>query len=197
VSILAKFFSAFLFFQSPGDAIRVLTFAEEPGLCTAFSVNAAKAVWLTASHCYKEDLTIMLGEEYRVMKVPYRDEGDDGLMVLVTDPRTGAGIPALKLGPRPQSEDPVILRGFGGSYFQRQDGRFIADNVTGNVSDTPIMLFTAHGMPGMSGGPVLDKDGKVVSVILGGFQPGPMGFEILSYGTPYDHLKEVLDKYAK
>lgn len=195
--MIGKLLALLLFFTIPIDnSIGRLTFLagedEQKAVCTAFSINQKKAIWMTASHCVGKEMFV--GELYRVMSVDYQDDGDEGIAVFKTDPRTGDGIPALKLGAPPKRGDRIETRGWGRGFLNFIfDGRVQVPSIfiEGIVPD--LLLTTASGMEGMSGGPILDKDGKVISLILGGVTFD--GSTYYTYGVSYPHFKEVFDKY--
>ena len=131
------------------------------GHCTATAVRFDPPTYLTASHCITEPLgTIddrpvqltMLAGELAVVRVP-----------------DGKARPVFILGSRPAYGDPIAMDGFGGPYRIPfiLEARMIADNQPPHPeAEAPSMVFSAGAMAGMSGGPVLDADGKLISILL-------------------------------
>jgi serine protease Do len=77
-------------------------------------------------------------------------------------------IPQLRLSPR-LGEDIVVLHGFPLSGMLASSGNVTAGNVTalaGLGNDNRLMQISAPGQPGSSGGPVLDRNGSVVGIIV-------------------------------
>lgn len=143
-------------------------------VCTGFSVNEAEGYWLTANHCWQEGALIGIsGVPAQI--VEYDEEGDFLLL------RSTIHAKALLPGSTPKVGDPVELVGFPTRFVQpitlfghvSRLSTWIQSNsdVVGDV-----MLTTACGARGLSGGPVLararrSKDpGRVIGMVVGGFE---------------------------
>ncbi len=93
----------------------------------------------------------------------------------------------------PEVADVVYFIGFSGYSKKVFSGKI--EDLNGNtlsiIPEGPKEKFTPSGevMPGMSGGPILDRDGKVVGLIWGKwFQTDKVG------ATPIEEIKEFLEE---
>ena len=132
-----------------------------PGTCTAFSINEARHIYLTAAHCTGIDMKL----DGNPVGMLYRNDTND-LMVLQT---VAPGKPALK----PRTKDikqglSVASFGFGWGWDQpmiRTGIVSIADISPKDFGNRPHTLFDFPFIGGMSGGPIVDSDGHVVSIV--------------------------------
>lgn len=161
------------------------------GICTAFSINRSQRFYQTAAHCYGDQMHV---GAHMARPVFYRPEKD--LMILEIP---GLAKPALRAArDTAPAGTPVAAVGFGQGLEQpsvRSGAVQIADIlrilVIGDIFDfvTYEERFTQFDFtfePGMSGGPVVDQDGRVVSVVQA-------GSTIVGYGRP---LRVILDETA-
>jgi S1-C subfamily serine protease len=168
---------------------------DEPALCTAFSIHAKEARWITAAHCLTKGIQNgLVNQLARVVKILETDETNDGLAVFETS-KDYERYPALKLGPRPAKGDEVLLMGFGGGAPQLlfYEGLFQMSVI---FNEVPVEVYSAPAMRGMSGGPVIDRRGRVVGVVVGGAQTTQEPV-LVSFSPQYTRLAELMKKYAQ
>lgn len=150
---------------------------DEHGACTAFSINDLRDYFLTAAHCFGKKMTVG-GHEARLVLL---DEASD-LMVL-TVPESGE-VPEVKPAKQRNCKDETV-----GATCQGQEvaamgygfGSMVPLLKTGNVASSDVtmpgwgfgeqehMLISGFAyIPGMSGGPVFNLDGKIVGIVQWG-----------------------------
>lgn len=131
----------------------------EEGFCTGFVINAAKGTILTAAHCIggeeKAD-----GQEAEILKV---DKDNDLAVLRIEDCKKPPLLPRIK-----PVEPGLAVASLG--YAYRLPHPVFR---TGYVSYGPALLPDFKGeavmidytpLKGMSGGPVIDGEGNVVSI---------------------------------
>lgn len=147
--------------------------------CNSFSVNINPPTFLTATHCLSDDLGTINGQSVAVKGV----SGE--IAILVVD----KALPMLPIGNRPSIGDEIVSFGFAGPaipFFSR--GQVITqDSDPTGTPDKHLMMFTNNTMHGMSGGPIVNLKGQVVSMIMCGgyFNQGDAHF---GCGATYDDL---------
>ena len=161
------------------SSVRLYT---DTGQCTAFAVRPTRFV--TANHCMIgiEDAALEHAAKRYNGHVVGRDEGADLIML-----ETELIRPGLKLGARPHWGDNVY--GFGYAFdlvhpffamFQ-----YMGDDPLGHAA-----TFNRQLLPGMSGGPIVNEAGELVSV---NSRSNP-GWPIAG-GVTYDSLQSFLSKF--
>ncbi len=135
--------------------------AIQSGDCTAFSINRAKHFYATAAHCNGVDVRI----EGHATGVVYLDETKD-LMVLQA-PLLDQ--PALKLATKQlRMGQPVAAYGYAYGWPQPslKNGLVsIPKFASGQFGNRLLTIFNFSFIQGMSGGPVVDADGRVVGIV--------------------------------
>ena len=137
----------------------VVTLNSGDGFCSAFSVNEEKGFFLTADHCLDADMSI---NDHKVDILA--TNGIVDLALIHADVHD----PALLLGDQPPQGSEVELIG----YVKKNPVTFSLSilGVTQPFEDAPFMFLFGgplHAVGGMSGGPIVDAKGGVVSVITG------------------------------
>lgn len=164
--MLAVVLSLFLALSSPlsylpgiGGPLRSLvriTTAEFT--CTGFVVDAARGRVLTAAHCIDQENPMFVdGEPSEVLKV------DEELGMVSIKPMSK---PPLDLGGLPKVGEAVVAYGYGYAWETPQVmQRHVANYDTKGYSGFKggVVLDGAIA-PGMSGGPTVDMNGRVVGV---------------------------------
>lgn len=169
-SIPTFLLALFLSFSSPLKThISVVPIQDPVGIsfCTAFSVNEKQRLYLTAAHCVDEkspDLPIptMYSQRVRVVKI---DKLVDIALI-----QAALGVPAFDIADQPPGPGGrVIVAGYAGGadMLSIYTGTFYSNaiGVDEHRNIHVISLFNVRGEHGMSGGPILNDEGKVVSII--------------------------------
>jgi S1-C subfamily serine protease len=159
------------------------------GYCTAFSINDAKDYFLTADHCYGEYMTVDGMNAYAIWGDP-----DADLMLLVV-PDSGEGrYPALTLAKEmPKQGQPAAALGYG---FGTIGTTFMAGYVVQPDTIIPIQPFNGEQhytitnitIPGMSGGPVFNDNGEIISIVQ-------MGNSQIGIGRTLNELRKLTEKF--
>ena len=185
------------------NSVQALTSGDD-AICTTWSVNKLKGLWVTAGHCVMEmGIVEDTGDTYLVTW-PLAIEGKEATIERVSQFGTGWDIallkadvhePALKLGKYPKVGDEVTVFGLPGGmrdYFpswMRVSNPF---HMWGKDEGSPWianMIFAGEMFPGHSGAPILDKKGRVISIAQGGFT---QRFTGLNLGIPWSVLADFL-----
>lgn len=150
-----------------------ITVDGQEGVCTAFSINDLRDYFLTAAHCFGEKMTVG-GHEARL--VLYDASAD--LMVLMV-PESGE-VPAIqmaKLRNCPDGTRDYVCQGQEVGGMGYGGGGLIPLFKAGPVMYPDALIPEWFGekehqmlvgwwwIGGMSGGPVVNQDGKLVSIV--------------------------------
>lgn len=158
------------------------------GSCTAWSINQAKDIVLTAAHCDQAKDSILV--DGIPAKVIAKDTKKD-LMALEVK---GLDKPALRLTKEnPRIGDEVASYGFGFAlerpFFRithiSDDQLYIPYEGIGG----PFILTDDNFIPGQSGGPVVDEAGDVVMIVQMGSQAG------FGLGVGAETIKDKMGRY--
>jgi V8-like Glu-specific endopeptidase len=166
--------------------------------CTAVAIS--REIALTAAHCIPEDKAsrdnLFIDEQRVSVPLEITDLDENGIVPLRADRE--AFVP-IALAPKPKVGDSLLVIGYGMNapvplFFS---GELIVHEMTAPGEDAPYFLFTSmSGMVGMSGGPVVDTRGRLVSIHLGGFDSaGPL--RNVGYSAAYELVKTTVEKYRK
>lgn len=157
------------------------------GECTAFAIRMTR--YITAGHCVDgaQTLLVVYGTEKAIGRVLYESPEHD-LAVFECEEIMR---PGLKLGAKPGYGDTLMAFGFGADmpvpvYFSLDAlGEFVP------FEGFPEKLVMNHALvPGMSGGPIVNAAGEVVSVN----QISSQSYG-LSGGAAYAHLKALYKRF--
>jgi S1-C subfamily serine protease len=130
--------------------------AEQAYSCTGFVVNSAKGWVLTAKHCIPPDERPIYVDEKVSVVLKQSDS-----MAIVQIPAMSK--PSLDLRTKPlQVGDRIRTFGYGRGEFL-----VLTRNVAAFSPNGDDMAFDGPLIEGMSGGPVVDDDGKVVGINQG------------------------------
>lgn len=162
------------------------TAVADGGFCTAWAVGPTE--WVTASHCTNHGpMTI------------------DGVAtdVLLNDPEADLALlsgPAaphwFKLGKAPQWGDTVTVLGYSHQFTGKALLRFEVkvvdpDNPFYNDQSHDLIWAGANGLPGLSGGAVLNRKGQAVSAVTGGGLPQTHA-QLIGAGVTWERLRAFL-----
>lgn len=169
----------------------VKLYTPEGGQCSAFAVDPL--TYITAAHC-------VIGEDevYRIVTLyhkgtlaqaeVYAVDPEHDLAAVKTNLMLAAGI---KIGSQPKEEDSIAALGFPMdspiviAYYGDADGDY-----SGLFVRSPRFYVRVKLIGGMSGGPMVDMKGRVVSI-------NQMSNGIISAGATFAHLKGFWEKISK
>jgi S1-C subfamily serine protease len=153
------------------------------GSCSGVSVQEEFGNFLTSDHCIGKRLELG-GQQLMVIR---QDPTEDIALVSLQRP---SGIPAIRLGKAPMFRDKTEALGFAfqtslllsiGTIFQGE-----LDFEGAGVS----MVFIGNTMAGMSGGAIVNDEGKLVSLVKGGGKPGTT-IQVFGLGVRYKAVKRM------
>lgn len=161
----------------------VVLVEHEEGTCTGFVIDSQKHYVLTAAHCDGKDILA----DHSPAKVVSKDTKADLLVLSVKD----IDKPALKLaaGDAAIGEE-VASAGFG---YGLERPMFRVGHVADNAAQIPELpgtwlLLDVSLVPGQSGGPIVNHDGEVVSIVQ-------MTSDRVGFGRGVDVLRNKVGKY--
>ena len=158
----------------------------QEGWCTAFSINEKENYVLTANHCFGADIE---GKDLLVDNSPARlvarDQKKD-LMVLFVK---GLDKPAIWLA----KEDPRVgdeMASYGYGYALSKPLFRVTHASAIDTDEAPRMVITdTDFVPGQSGGPVVDLDGRLVMIVQAGDGHG------LGIGIGAEAIRHSMGRY--
>ena len=129
------------------------------------------------------------GKVYQIDKVlKYSTAQDFAVFSVVDEPQ----VQPLDIGPHPTLNDTVYAVGNAlGEGVVIRDGLYTSDTPEERDGKWKWLRFSAAASPGNSGGPLLDKDGKVIGVVL---RKSPS--ENLNYALAIDEILKANDDSA-
>jgi len=154
------------------------------GHCTAFAIRFDPPTYVTSSHCLLDEAGVINGSKAVVVAVKGELAG-----LVVPD---GKAIPALILGSKPELGDHIIAFGYGGPesipfFFE---GPYLGETKFHDV-DHHLSYFQQNTMKGMSGGPIVNSEGRVVSVALCGGSYSPTDAQF-GCGETYNNTADFI-----
>jgi len=144
-----------------------LSFSAEPdSVCTATAIGP-KNVFVTAAHCKPEEGGI-IADGWLTLRELWISEDPMGLMVLKGE--ADKHYPALKIGKEPTPGTPALMCGFpsGSPEMLCSPAPFQALMQAPDGSGM-MSWFAGRAGGGMSGGPIVNEKGELISLVLGGF----------------------------
>jgi V8-like Glu-specific endopeptidase len=176
----------------PKSSLIPLTNASGDSFCTAFSINQQKHFYATAAHCVdstEPDLPIPHLMSQRSVTVMMQKDLD---LAVIRGP---FGRPALRLADiDPNVGDDVNLLGYplGSMDVVIYSGTIVSRRATDHRGQF-FTVFFCLAAPGDSGGPVLNLDGQVISIVQVGW--GLTG--MWTGGATLDMLRKALGPYLE
>ena len=153
-------------------------------ICSSFSINKAKGYWATANHCAAESQTVAKGmaivyvlQDPKADIAVYQANHAEALHIARDNPQVGDDV--VMIGYPYGSLDPV-------PFFGRVSG--LGVRLTNDMTHD---LFNILGLPGNSGGPIIDNSGRVVGLAQQSTQGGA------AHNTPLDIIRIVLAPYVE
>lgn len=167
------------------SSVAMLTWRDAEGNCTATSINEKKGRYMTVAHCVADGVIINDNNA----ELLYADHVND---LAVYDVADGKGQPGIKLGRKPNPGDEVLAVGYGlGAPVPLARPAIVISNIVSPFpEDNGIDLqFTSfQHIAGMSGGPVVNRAGELVSIVQCGYQS-------LGCGAVYSNVATVYNQY--
>lgn len=170
------------------DASQVLAVGDI-GFCTAWTVTPQ--LWVSASHCNVPGVSLRI--DRRVAIPIAADRANDLLLLYLRH-----ALPVLKLAPMaPRAGMPVVTTGFIVGFGAKAPPiRFTLFSAlsTLNITVDPdrwaqSTLTFGGGLAGMSGAAVVNRDGEVIGVHVGG-----SSVVLLGVTVPYERLQQFLQR---
>lgn len=151
--------------------------------CTAFSINAPKNLFMTAAHCLGQDMKL---DGHPVAGV-FISERDD-LMILQC---YGINAPSLRPSHKTMRKGTDIAAfgfGYGWTKAMFRHGEVAIPDMLINELHAHFLVTNFTIVGGMSGGPMVDDDGRVVSI-------NQMGNYEVGLGRPLSVILDVTAPY--
>jgi hypothetical protein len=181
-------------------------FSGEDAICTTFSINSVKGLWVTAGHCVGE-VTLNYDTQEQVAFVWETKIDGKPTTLVKADFKADLALlhvdvheKGIKLGKYPNVGDEVLVYGYPGGWrtpiltWLRVSNTFHQWQPDDSYWPSS-MIFDGSVFPGHSGAPILDKKHNVISVAQGG---GSGAFIGLQLGAPWSVLKAfVEDRWEK
>jgi S1-C subfamily serine protease len=169
-------------------SVAMLAWQNEDGNCTAFSINQKKGRYLTAGHCVGDQGTVVLINDTEA-ELLYADYVND---IAVYDVADGKGQPALKLGLAPVIGDEIMYvgHGYGAPVPVAEVGIFlIPSQLPPFEALSPKQFASTDAIPGMSGGPIVNRKGEVVGMVTCSYRQLGCGVEYVTVARVYNLYK--------
>lgn len=182
-------------------SIAPLEYQDRP-VCSTSRINAEHDYWLTAAHCTTGAYGEPLEGEFKILgqpaKVIMRAVTED--IAILQGCKCEATAPALelRLSAKPPIEgDWIVMAGYPGPLRMDRTQYAVTFGWVSNrsiiIEGFPLqrLLVQVVGAPGSSGSPLLDQDGRVVSVL----QLGLGGWSSILVGASYDTTVYLAKNY--
>jgi S1-C subfamily serine protease len=155
------------------------------GSCSGFVIDQRTSNMLTAAHCVPEGLEVQVSDGTKA-EVLFKDDAKD--VAVLKFPRKVLG-QSLRPGKVAKTTDEVMAAGypFGADQPVFQSGRVAQSVLFVGPGDDRVIVQPAYN-GGMSGGPVVDATGKVVSIVQ--ISQGSLGA-----GINIDKIRSVTKPY--
>ena len=159
---------------------------EATALCTGFSVRLHK--FLTAAHCvegFEKFPNSFIKVDGKPGTLLLADHQIDLALVESND----VDKPVIKISSDLARGDQVIAAGYGGGHYYPIFTTHVVESTNYSVSthQAPGTLFVHPFQKGMSGGPIVNENGKVVSVVQASAQ-------IFGFGANISTIKSFLKR---
>ena len=177
-------------------------------ICTTWSINEKKGFWMTAAHCVQPEVVWTVPSDpnvqpERVETPAYREIDGKVATIVKVDYKIDLALlyadvhqPGFRFGAYPAVGDTVTVYGFPLGWtdpiatWLRVSNQFIASKWQDGVG---YMVFDGAIYHGHSGSPVIDRKGKVISVVQAGIDDG----NVMALGAPWDVLGNFMIGYME
>ena len=161
--------------------------AEQPGICSGVVINAETGVLLTAAHCvdHPASAQISLTVNGRHADVARVNRLVDLAIVRFT-PKGEKAIILAEDVPAAGAEVAVAGYSFGFEKVAVQFGRVVQPH----NQETKMLLLDAPTIPGDSGGPVIDEQGRLIGIVSRVYYSGP---SVLAAAVHLEAVKDFAD----
>lgn len=169
---------------------------EVGGGCSAVALGSDHFV--TAAHCTElitanEFTMTVFNKPVQVIETSDSEDGD----IAVVRSIGAVNVPPIKIGPQPKRGDNVLVMGYIGkrpglTFFPALVVDLEAPEWHGR------MILAGVSGAGMSGGAIVDTQGRLVGIHQGWMDPTERNRQgLLTYASHYPQMRKLLDKYTK
>lgn len=159
------------------------------GMCSAVVIT--KELAMTATHCLHDQMAVGRAPAFTVEQEPH----EEGIAVIRG---TWPQARPIKLAPMVEPGDDLLVVGFGLNspellFFP---GVAISHRLTIPGKALPSLWISAPAVYGFSGGPVVDRKGRLVSINIGGFLP-ETPLHTVSTAAPVESVRQLYQKHTR
>lgn len=158
------------------------------GKCSGVAV--AKHIILTASHCIGEQMFVNTPTIDAIATLVEADKERWGLALI----KVNIDLKPISVGNMPKVGEEIALIGYG--MGAPEPWIFPSVHMNTQVDpegDGPFLMASSNSLSGMSGGPVVNRKGQLVSVVIGGFTQ-ESGLGQVGINAPFEDVKRMVER---